>query len=210
MKRSMRIDFGLSILSILARPGEPLTLQDIAAWCGCSHSAIQKIERRAIAKLGNRFGARFMGAGAGTARPSVVRPGFFRPGTRDRSGGSAADRTRDLGTRDRQSSAALASRRPYAWGESVPGDCGAGFSGGSVMRRAFRRLNFSSIAWRTMRRKVPSYGSGTAERSMSLPVRSLPRRCWPIHSPAIRSASFWLIRGRQATGMPCSDRNGRA
>lgn len=45
------IDLGLAILSCVRKPGEELTSQDIAAWCDCSHSAIQKIERSAVSKL---------------------------------------------------------------------------------------------------------------------------------------------------------------
>lgn len=51
--RSMgaHIDLGLALLSCLLRPGESLTSEDIASWCGCSRSAIQSIERRALAKV---------------------------------------------------------------------------------------------------------------------------------------------------------------
>ena len=51
--RSMgaQIDLGLALLSCLLRPGESLTSEDMAAWCGCSRSAIQRIERRALAKV---------------------------------------------------------------------------------------------------------------------------------------------------------------
>lgn len=49
------IDLGLALLSCLLRPGESLTSDDMAAWCGCSRSAIQSIERRALAKLRQRL-----------------------------------------------------------------------------------------------------------------------------------------------------------
>jgi hypothetical protein len=47
---SRRVDLGLAILSCMLKPGERLTLQDIAAWCDCRPSAILKIERRAMRK----------------------------------------------------------------------------------------------------------------------------------------------------------------
>ena len=55
--RSMgaHIDLGLALLSCLLRPGETLTSEDMAAWCGCSKSAIQQIERRALAKVRERL-----------------------------------------------------------------------------------------------------------------------------------------------------------
>ena len=52
-EKTANIDLGLAILSVLANPGEPLTLDDIAAWCGCSRQAIENIERRALKKLRN-------------------------------------------------------------------------------------------------------------------------------------------------------------
>ena len=45
------IDLGLSLLACIRRPGETLTSHDIAAWCGCSRAAIQKIEDRALRKV---------------------------------------------------------------------------------------------------------------------------------------------------------------
>ena len=49
------IDLGLALLSCLLLPGESLTSEDMAAWCGCSRSAIQAIERRALAKVRQRL-----------------------------------------------------------------------------------------------------------------------------------------------------------
>ena len=49
------IDLGLALLSCLLMPGESLTSEDMAAWCGCSKSAIQSIERRALAKVRQRL-----------------------------------------------------------------------------------------------------------------------------------------------------------
>ena len=45
------IDLGLSLLACLRKPGETLTSHDIAAWCGCSRAAIQRIEERALRKV---------------------------------------------------------------------------------------------------------------------------------------------------------------
>ena len=45
------IDLGLALLGCLRRPGEVLTRDDIAAWCGCSGTFIWQIEQRALAKL---------------------------------------------------------------------------------------------------------------------------------------------------------------
>ena len=51
------IDLGLALLSCFRQPGEPLTAEDIAAWCDCAPKAIQDIEKRAIRKLRQRFAA---------------------------------------------------------------------------------------------------------------------------------------------------------
>ena len=51
------IDLGLALLSCLRKPGETLTARDISLWCGCTHSAIQSIERRALTKLRRRLAA---------------------------------------------------------------------------------------------------------------------------------------------------------
>ena len=48
---NLHIDLGLALLSILRKPDEPLTHEDIAAWCGCSHQHIVRIEQRALRKL---------------------------------------------------------------------------------------------------------------------------------------------------------------
>ena len=49
------IDLGLAILACVRKPDEHLTSEDIAAWCGCTRSAIQSIERRALAKVRQRL-----------------------------------------------------------------------------------------------------------------------------------------------------------
>lgn len=50
LRRRERIGLGLALLSIARRPGEVLTLEDIAAWCDCPPSTIQRIERGALEK----------------------------------------------------------------------------------------------------------------------------------------------------------------
>ena len=49
------IDLGLALLAHLRKPGEILTAHDIAAWCGCSRTAIQSIEMRALCKVRRRL-----------------------------------------------------------------------------------------------------------------------------------------------------------
>ena len=49
-RRNSRIDLGLALLSIARRPGEALTLEDIAAWCGCRPSTIFRIQTAAMKK----------------------------------------------------------------------------------------------------------------------------------------------------------------
>lgn len=44
------IDLGLALLPVCSR-GEPLSCEDIAAWCDCSASYVGKIERQALKKL---------------------------------------------------------------------------------------------------------------------------------------------------------------
>lgn len=56
-ERTERVNLGLAILSCLAIPGVPLTLEDIAAFCDCSRQAIEHIERRALRKLRVRLNA---------------------------------------------------------------------------------------------------------------------------------------------------------
>jgi hypothetical protein len=46
--KSNRIDLGLALLAIVRKPDEELTLEDIAAWCDCPASTIQRIEQRAL------------------------------------------------------------------------------------------------------------------------------------------------------------------
>ena len=44
---------------MVAKRDEPLTLEDIAAWCDCPPSTIQRIEKRALAKLRAKCGREF-------------------------------------------------------------------------------------------------------------------------------------------------------
>lgn len=41
---------GLALLAIARKPGEALTLEDIASWCGCRPSTIHRIETAALKK----------------------------------------------------------------------------------------------------------------------------------------------------------------
>ena len=55
-----RIDLGLALLSLVNPPGaerQALSAAEIGAWCGCSHAAIQHIERRALRKLRRKLNA---------------------------------------------------------------------------------------------------------------------------------------------------------
>lgn len=58
--KTRRIDLGLELLARVTRPGHGHSLQDIAAWCGCTRDAILLTEQKALKKLRNRlrFGAR--------------------------------------------------------------------------------------------------------------------------------------------------------
>lgn len=47
---SHRIDLGLAVLS-LRKDRRPRTLEEIAAYCDCHNTAIDKIEKRALKKL---------------------------------------------------------------------------------------------------------------------------------------------------------------
>ena len=53
--KSEAIDLGLALLSIARIPGEPLTLEDIAAWCDCTRERIRQIERDALRKIRRRL-----------------------------------------------------------------------------------------------------------------------------------------------------------
>jgi hypothetical protein len=51
MRPPKDIDLGLALLHNRAIPGVPLTLTDIAAWCGCTMGGVWIIENRALQKL---------------------------------------------------------------------------------------------------------------------------------------------------------------
>lgn len=59
-EKSQRMDLGLELLSIARAPGLRLSCYEIAAWCGCTDSAIYRLEKRAMRKLANalKFGSR--------------------------------------------------------------------------------------------------------------------------------------------------------
>jgi len=54
-ERSERVNLGLALLQRQCKPGVPLTIDDIAAWCDVGHSAIQHIEQTALRKLRKRM-----------------------------------------------------------------------------------------------------------------------------------------------------------
>lgn len=49
--KSQRIDLGIELLLRRCQRGHPKTCLEIAAWCGCSRSAIWQIESRAFRKV---------------------------------------------------------------------------------------------------------------------------------------------------------------
>lgn len=53
--KSERINLGLTLLSVAAKPGASFTIYDIAAWCGCTDQAVKKIQDTALMKLRNAF-----------------------------------------------------------------------------------------------------------------------------------------------------------
>jgi hypothetical protein len=53
--KATRVDLGLALLSALILPGQTLTLEDIAAWCGCSRGTIRQIRTRAELKFRARL-----------------------------------------------------------------------------------------------------------------------------------------------------------
>ena len=55
-EKTSRLDLGLALLHTRALPGICYTQDEIAAFGGCSRSAIAQIEARAIRKLRRRLG----------------------------------------------------------------------------------------------------------------------------------------------------------
>lgn len=77
-EKTRRVDLGLELLCMRAMRGVPLIQDDIAAWCGCTRSAIFLLEKQALKKLANklRFGVAAdigseLGRGAGGTRVQV-------------------------------------------------------------------------------------------------------------------------------------------
>ena len=52
-EKTERIDLGLAIISAISPPGRRWSYVEISAFCDCSKTAIQQIERKALRKLGN-------------------------------------------------------------------------------------------------------------------------------------------------------------
>ena len=50
-----RVNLGLALLSRVAMPGVRYSYDEIGAWAGCTNSAIQQIEQRALKKLRKRL-----------------------------------------------------------------------------------------------------------------------------------------------------------
>jgi hypothetical protein len=53
-EKRVRIDLGLDLLARQCRLGVSLSYEQIAAWCGCSSSRIQQIEKKALRKIRNK------------------------------------------------------------------------------------------------------------------------------------------------------------
>jgi hypothetical protein len=54
--RDLRIDLGLAIARLHAKPGVPMSLQMLAEFCGCTDGLILMYERSALRKLRKRIG----------------------------------------------------------------------------------------------------------------------------------------------------------
>lgn len=54
-EKHARVNLGLALLSWYALPGVSYTCEEIAAWCGCTESAIHLIEQSALRKIRNRL-----------------------------------------------------------------------------------------------------------------------------------------------------------
>jgi hypothetical protein len=54
-EKSARVDLGIACLHAVALPGVRYTQEEIAAWAGCTHTAIMLIEQRALRKLRARL-----------------------------------------------------------------------------------------------------------------------------------------------------------
>jgi len=54
LDRTHRTDLGLELAAFHAKPGVPLSLQEIALWAGCSNENIRRIEVSALRKIRKR------------------------------------------------------------------------------------------------------------------------------------------------------------
>ena len=50
-----RMDLGLAVLAAVSKPGASYTTNEIAAWAGCTHQAITRLELKALRKLRYRL-----------------------------------------------------------------------------------------------------------------------------------------------------------
>ena len=57
MKNGSEIDLGLAVSRLSLSPGQTRSYTELARFCGCSHEAIRKIERRAMKKIRNSLKA---------------------------------------------------------------------------------------------------------------------------------------------------------
>jgi hypothetical protein len=55
LSKNADIDLGLAVSGATLEPGETRSHEDLAAFCGCSKTNIQHIERRALRKLRNKL-----------------------------------------------------------------------------------------------------------------------------------------------------------
>lgn len=68
-EKSVRVDLGLALLMVVRKPHRRLTTTDIAAWCGCTNTAIDNIQHRALKKLRNHL---LFGRGRAAGRELVA------------------------------------------------------------------------------------------------------------------------------------------
>lgn len=66
--KSRRIDLGLDLARMHSRFGSPMSVYEIAEWCGCSATRIQEIERQALIKIRKRLAMQ---------KNSTLRQSFF-------------------------------------------------------------------------------------------------------------------------------------
>lgn len=54
--RRVRFDLGLAIAACHATPGEPMSSEQLAEFCGCSHQYMWQVEKQALRKLRKALG----------------------------------------------------------------------------------------------------------------------------------------------------------